>query len=67
MTTRTQTELEAEFQLKIKKLAETLKEIYEKPPTPTKEEMCERLATFIEAGDEKAREIYEEACRETKE
>jgi dsDNA-binding SOS-regulon protein len=60
---KTPTELETEFQLKIKKLAETLKKLTEKPPTPSKEEMCEKLALFIEAGDEKAREIYEEACK----
>jgi N-acetylglucosamine kinase-like BadF-type ATPase len=63
MTTRTQTELEAEFQLKIKKLAETLKEIYEKPPTPTREEMCQRLLELAELGDRTAHEIYEEACK----
>jgi dsDNA-binding SOS-regulon protein len=56
-------ELEAEFQLKIKKLAETLKEIYEKPPVPSKEEMCKKLALFIEARDRIAHEIYEEACK----
>jgi dsDNA-binding SOS-regulon protein len=63
MTTRTQTELEAEFQLKIKKLAETLKEIYEKPPTLTKEEMCEKLLELAEAGDRIAQELHEEACK----
>jgi dsDNA-binding SOS-regulon protein len=63
MTTRTQTELEAEFQLKIRKLAETLKEIYEKPPLPTKEEMCEKLQFLAETGDRIAQDIYEEACK----
>jgi len=56
-------ELEAEFQLKIKKLAETLKEIYEKPPVPPKEEMCEKLQLLAEAGDKIAHEIYEETCK----
>ena len=56
-------ELETEFQLKIKKLTETLKEIYEKPPIPSKEEMCEKLQTLAEAGDRIAHEIYEEACK----
>jgi dsDNA-binding SOS-regulon protein len=63
MKEKTPTELEAEFQLKIKKLAETLKEIYEKPLVPSKEEMCEKLALFVEAGDRIAHEIYEEACK----
>jgi dsDNA-binding SOS-regulon protein len=63
MTTKTPTELEAEFQLKIKKLAETLKEIYEKPPVPSKEEMCEKLGTIAEMGDRIAQELYEEACK----
>jgi len=63
MTTKTQTEIEIEFQLKIKKLAETLKEIYEKPLVPSKEEMCEKLQTLAEAGDKVAYEIYEEACK----
>jgi dsDNA-binding SOS-regulon protein len=57
------TKLEEEFKLKILKLPEILKELTEKPPLPTKEEMCERLALLIETGDEKAREIYEEACK----
>jgi N-acetylglucosamine kinase-like BadF-type ATPase len=57
------TELEQQFKQKIQKLPEILKELYEKPITPTKEEMCERLTIFIEAGDEKAKEIYEEACK----
>jgi len=56
-------ELEQQFKLKIQKLPETLKELYEKPPLPTKEEMCERLLELAEAGDEKAKEIYEEACK----
>jgi len=56
-------ELETEFQLKIKKLTETLKEIYEKPPVPSKEEMCEKLWTLAEAGDRIAHEIYEETCK----
>jgi N-acetylglucosamine kinase-like BadF-type ATPase len=63
VTTKTPTELEIEFQLKIKKLAETLKELTEKPPTPSKEEMCEKLQTLAEAGDKIAHEIYEEACK----
>ncbi len=63
MTMKTPAELEAEFQLKIKKLAETLKEIYEKPPAPSKEEMCEKLQMLAEAGDKIAQEIYEEACK----
>jgi hypothetical protein len=67
MTMKTPTELEEEFKLKISKLPEILKELTEKPPLPTKEEICERLALFIETGDEKAKEIYEEACRETQE
>ena len=67
MTMKTQAELEEEFKLKISKLPETLKELTEKPPTPTKEEMCQRLLELAEAGDEKAREIYEEACKETQE
>jgi N-acetylglucosamine kinase-like BadF-type ATPase len=67
MTIKTPTELEEEFKLKISKLPEILKELTEKPPTPTKEQMCERLATFAEAGDRAAQEIYEEACKETKE
>jgi N-acetylglucosamine kinase-like BadF-type ATPase len=64
---KTPAELEAEFQTRIKKLPEVLKELYENPITTSKDEMCERLLTFAEAGDEKAREIYEEACRETQE
>jgi hypothetical protein len=63
MTTKTPAELEAEFQLKIKKLPEVLKELTEKPPTPTKEEMCEKLQTLAEAGDRIAYELYEEACK----
>jgi N-acetylglucosamine kinase-like BadF-type ATPase len=63
MTTDPLIELEEEFKTKIQKLPETLKELYEKPPTPTKEEICERLLELAEAGDEKAREIYEEACK----
>jgi N-acetylglucosamine kinase-like BadF-type ATPase len=55
--------LETEFQLKIKKLPEILKELTEKPPTPTKEEMCEKLQTLAELGDRIAHEIYEEACK----
>lgn len=63
MKEKTPAELEAEFQLKIKKLAETLKELTEKPPLPTKEEMCEKLQLLAEAGDRIAHEIYEEACK----
>jgi N-acetylglucosamine kinase-like BadF-type ATPase len=63
MTAKTPTELEEEFKLKISKLPETLKELYEKPITTPKEEMCEKLLELAEAGDEKAREIYEEACK----
>jgi N-acetylglucosamine kinase-like BadF-type ATPase len=67
MTIKTPAELEEEFKLKISKLPEILKELTEKPPTPTKEQMCERLAAFAEAGDRTAQEIYEETCKETKE
>jgi hypothetical protein len=63
MTKKTPAELEAEFQLKIKKLPEVLKELTEKPPTPTKEEMCEKLGTIAEMGDRIAQELYEEACK----
>jgi hypothetical protein len=65
MTTKTPTELEEEFQMKIKKLAETLKEIYEKPLVPSKEEMCEKLQTLAEAGDRIAQELFIEACEKT--
>jgi N-acetylglucosamine kinase-like BadF-type ATPase len=60
---KTPAELEEEFKLKISKLPETLKELYEKPITPTKEEMCQRLLELAEAGDRTAHEIYEEACK----
>jgi dsDNA-binding SOS-regulon protein len=63
MTIRTQAELEAEFQMKIKKLAETLKEIYEKPPLPTKEEICEKLQFLAETGDRIAQELFTETCK----
>ena len=65
MTTKTPTELEAEFQLKIKKLAETLKEIYEKPPVPSREEMCEKLQLLAETGDRIAQELFTETCEKT--
>jgi N-acetylglucosamine kinase-like BadF-type ATPase len=64
---KTPTELEEEFQMKIKKLPEILKELTEKPPLPTKEEMCEKLQTLAEAGDKIAQELFIEACKETKE
>jgi hypothetical protein len=57
------TELETEFKLKIKKLPETLKELYEKPITTPKEEMCEKLLELAEAGDRIAQELHEEACK----
>jgi N-acetylglucosamine kinase-like BadF-type ATPase len=60
-------ELETEFLMKIKKLKETLKELHEKPPTPTKEEMCQKLLELAELGDNIARELHEEACKETQE
>ncbi len=63
MTTKKATELEEEFKLKISKLRETLKELTEKPPTPTRQEMCEKLIELAEAGDRIAHEIYEEACK----
>jgi N-acetylglucosamine kinase-like BadF-type ATPase len=63
MTTRTTAELEAEFQQKIKKLAKTLKELTERPPTPTKEEMCKKLLEIAEAGDRIAQELFTEACK----
>jgi dsDNA-binding SOS-regulon protein len=63
MNFKTPTELEAEFQLKIKKLAETLKEIYEKPPLPTKEEICEKLQFLAETGDPIAQELFTETCK----
>ncbi len=63
MTIKTPAELEAEFQLKIKKLAETLKELTEKPPLPTKEEICEKLQFLAEAGDRIAQELFTETCK----
>jgi N-acetylglucosamine kinase-like BadF-type ATPase len=60
---KTPTELEQQFRQKIQKLQETLKELYEKPPIPSKEEMCEKLQTIAEMGDRIAHEIYEEACK----
>jgi N-acetylglucosamine kinase-like BadF-type ATPase len=56
-------ELEQQFKQKIQKLRETLKEIYEKPPVPSKEEICEKLLEYAELGDKMAHEIYEEACK----
>jgi N-acetylglucosamine kinase-like BadF-type ATPase len=62
---KTPTELEEEFKLKISKLPEILKELYEKPITPTKEEMCEKLQTLAEAGDRIAQELFTETCEKT--
>jgi hypothetical protein len=56
-------ELETEFQTKIRRLPELLKELTEKPPLPTKEEICQKLLEYAELGDNIAKELYEEACK----